>query len=139
MLLGGHLVKSWSTTQAGVALSSGEAEYYGMVKGACVAMGFAAMAAELNVCIKVRVHTDSSAARSICQRSGVGKVRHIAVHLLWLQEKVKDKTIEVWKVHGVRNPADLCTKFLTARQSAQFSERVGLHSKSGRAHSAPMI
>ena len=29
---GSHLVKSWSITQAVIALSSGEAEYYAMVK-----------------------------------------------------------------------------------------------------------
>ena len=30
--LGSHVVKTWSTTQSVIALSSGEAEYYGMVK-----------------------------------------------------------------------------------------------------------
>ena len=30
---GQHAVKSWSTNQAVIALSSGEAEYYGLVKG----------------------------------------------------------------------------------------------------------
>ena len=34
VLLGNHAVKSWSSTQAVIALSSGEAEYYGLVKGA---------------------------------------------------------------------------------------------------------
>ena len=28
-----HIIKSWSTTQSIIALSSGEAEYYGVVKG----------------------------------------------------------------------------------------------------------
>ena len=31
--LGSHTIKSWSTTQAVIALSSGEAEFYGIVKG----------------------------------------------------------------------------------------------------------
>ena len=31
VLFGGHAVKSWSSTQAVIALSSGEAEYYGLV------------------------------------------------------------------------------------------------------------
>ena len=33
MMLGTHVSKSWSTNHAVVALSSGEAEYSGMVKG----------------------------------------------------------------------------------------------------------
>jgi len=33
-MLGNHMVKSWCSTQAIVSLSSGEAEYYGIVLGA---------------------------------------------------------------------------------------------------------
>ena len=32
--LGSHVIRTWSHTQSVIALSSGEAEYYGMVKGA---------------------------------------------------------------------------------------------------------
>ena len=32
VLLGNHLIKSWSSTQSLIALSSGEAEFYGVVK-----------------------------------------------------------------------------------------------------------
>ena len=39
VMWGYHKIKSWSSTQSIVALSSGEAEYYGMVKGASVALG----------------------------------------------------------------------------------------------------
>ena len=39
ILLGTHLIKSWSSTQGNIALSSGEAELYGVVKGACEGLG----------------------------------------------------------------------------------------------------
>ena len=39
LLHGTHLVKHWSTTQKTTALSSGEAELYGVVKGASEALG----------------------------------------------------------------------------------------------------
>ena len=32
LMLGQHLIKSWSTTQVAISLSSGEAEFYGVVK-----------------------------------------------------------------------------------------------------------
>ena len=32
-MLGSHLIKAWSSTQASVALSSGEAEYYSLTIG----------------------------------------------------------------------------------------------------------
>ena len=49
MLHGSHLIKFWSTKQATVALSSGEAEYHGMVEEASQAMGSRATIADLGV------------------------------------------------------------------------------------------
>ena len=34
LLLGNHILKTWSATQASLALSSGEAEFYGIVRAA---------------------------------------------------------------------------------------------------------
>ena len=34
IVVGSHLIKTWSSTQSSVALSSGEAEFYGVVKAA---------------------------------------------------------------------------------------------------------
>ncbi len=42
-MLGDHLVRSWSTAQAVIVLSSGEAEFYYMVKGGAQALGMKAM------------------------------------------------------------------------------------------------
>ncbi len=53
LMLGSHLLKSWSSTQAVIALSSGEAEYYGMVKGASVALGCKAMLSEIGVDVNI--------------------------------------------------------------------------------------
>ena len=39
VMLGDHLIKNWTTTHTVVAISSGEAEYYGMTKGACEGLG----------------------------------------------------------------------------------------------------
>ena len=46
-MLGNHVIKSWSSTQTVVALSSGEAEYYGVTKGACEGIGIAGLIADL--------------------------------------------------------------------------------------------
>ena len=97
---GNHLIKAWSKMQSVVALSSGEAEYYGMVKGASMALGIQSMLKDLGVELKVRLRTDASAAKGIAARRGLGKIRHIEVHQLWLQEKVNNGSIEVMKVKG---------------------------------------
>ena len=39
VMWGKHIIKSWSSTQSVIALSSGEEEDYGMVKGAYVGLG----------------------------------------------------------------------------------------------------
>ena len=74
------MIKTWSTTQSVIALSSGEAEYYGMVKGGSVALGIQSMMKDMgtdrDVRIGVKIHTDASAAKGIATRRGLGKVRH---------------------------------------------------------------
>ena len=46
---------------------------------------------------------DSSAAIAISQRKGCGKLRHINIGQLWIQEKVNAKELEVRKVLGEEN------------------------------------
>ena len=70
-------MKSWSNRQATVATSSGEAEYYAIVKAASEALGIEALARDLGWKAKIQILVDSSAARVIASRTGLGKTRHI--------------------------------------------------------------
>ena len=87
---GGHIIRSWSTGQAVTALSSGEAEYYALVKAASQGIGIRNMMEDLGEkCEKpIEINTDATAAIGIVNRVGIGKVRHIEVNQLWLQEKI---------------------------------------------------
>ena len=58
------------------------------------------------------VYADSSAALAIAKRKGAGKLRHINVSSLWVQEKQDRQEIEYRKVLGTENPADMMTKHL---------------------------
>ena len=111
LMLGNHLIKTWSTHQAVIALSSGEAEYYSMVQAGSVA-GIEAFMADFGVepMGKVAIKTDASAAIGISNRIGIGKVRHIQVNRLWLQEKVAAGRFEVIKASTDQDPADALTK-----------------------------
>ena len=139
ILWGSHCLKTWASTQASVALSSGEAEYYSMVKGASIAMGTRALLDDFGVKVGIRVHTDSSAAKGIASRTGLGKTRHIAVHLLWVQEKVRGKDIELLKCKGTENPADLMTKHLDQAAAYKCMSWWGLTPRTGRSPVAPQI
>ena len=98
---GMHHIKSWATTQTVIAMSSGEAEYYGVVKGACAAIGVVSLLHDLTGRRShVRVKTDSSAARGIAMRRGVGKVRHLEVRTLWLQDQVDRGLVQIAKIAG---------------------------------------
>ena len=48
-MLGTTAVRDWSTNQAVIALSSGEAEYYAALKGASQALGFQSMLKDIGL------------------------------------------------------------------------------------------
>ena len=116
MILGTHAVKSWSSTQTSVALSSGEAEFNGVVRGAGVGLGYQSLLRDLGVNVGLRVWTDSSAAIGICTRQGLGKLRHLDTHTLWIQHAVRLGRVDLRKVDGEVNPADLLTKHSFSRE-----------------------
>ena len=66
-----------------------------------MAMGVQSVLRDLGYEVKIRIRTDASAAKGIASRRGLGKVRHIEVSQLWLQEKVTTGAIEVMKVKVV--------------------------------------
>ena len=134
LMLGSHLIKSWSTTQSQVALSSGEAEYYGVTRAVGTALGFQSLLRDLGVDLKLRAWTDSSATIGICGRTGLGRFRHIDTQCLWLQAQVRSGAVELRKVKGTENPADLFTKHLT---SASVSRRCWACSTAGTETDAP--
>ena len=138
-MFGRHCIKGYSTTQATVAMSSGEAELYAITKGASQALGVMSMAADFGMCLSATVHCDASAALGIVNRQGLGKLRHINVRYLWLQEKVRMKELDVLKVAGTSNPADLMTKNLDAATMWKHLKTLGFYSASGRAELAPRL
>ena len=106
----GGILKTWSSTQASIAQSSGEAEYYALVRAASEALGMRSIMNDLGWDCKFRLLVDSSAAKSIASRTGLGKLRHLEIKLLWLQECVRRGKVVVSKVRGEVNPADVLTK-----------------------------
>ena len=114
-MLGEHLIKTWSATQQAYALSSAEAELYAMVEAVARAKGLGSLAKELGfneLSNVVRLGTGSSAAKSFVCRRGLGRMRHLEIRDLWLQKEVRDGRVEISKIPGVQNPADLMTKVL---------------------------
>ena len=139
MFFGGVAVRGWSSNQGVIAVSSGEAEYYAALKGASSALGFQSMLRDLGVSATIILYTDSSAARGIIHRAGLGKLRHLETGYLWLQSAVKGKKLQVRKVLGAENPADLMTKHLASAEMWNCSDRIRISPEEGRSTAVPQI
>ena len=85
-MVGTHLLKCWSSTHAGVAMSLGEAEFYGAVKGASIGLGMKALYRDIGYIMPLRLWTNSSAAVDTCSRQRLGKLRHLEATSLWIQQ-----------------------------------------------------
>ncbi len=81
---------------------------------------------------EVEIRTDSTAAKAMASRRGVGKVRHIEVAELWIQDKVSSGAMRVYKVKGTENPADALTKSVGKDELHVHCEFAKLRSTDGR-------
>ena len=85
------------------------------------------------------MHSDAAAAIGIARRRGLGKIRHLDVEDLWVQSKVRDKIVDLVKVAGVDNPADILTKYVERPLIQKMLATMGMLQLSGRAKCAPEI
>ena len=76
---GGHLLKSWSSTQKSVTLSSAEAELMAAVKASTETIGMIQMAAEWDLELSGSIYVGSSAALALVERKGNGNLRHVRI------------------------------------------------------------
>ena len=128
-MLGDHCIKTWSATQGAYALSSAEAEFYGMIEGVTRAKGLIGLATELgfeDLSNVVKLGTDSNAAKSFVCKRGLGRMRHLDIRDLWLQKEVEDGRLEIVKVLGTENPADLMTKILGVDEIKERLKRMNI-------------
>ena len=107
------------------ALSSGEAEFNAGVKAIGNVLGVAAYAEDLGAKLECAAGFDSSAALGMLKRTGLGRARHVATPLLWVQAVVADGRCSVYKVKGTENVADLGTKDLTGPKVQEIMQELG--------------
>lgn len=133
----GHtMIRSFCRGQAVIALSSGEAEYYGLVSAASKALGGQSVARDLNVRLSIRIWMDATAGAAIGSRRGLGKVKHIHTVFLWVQQYVTQKLITISKVSATENYADILTEAVTARLIEQMMRLMNFEYRQGESHLA---
>ena len=124
--LGGGTLVMGSRTQTALAMSSAEAEYYGAVTGAAEGLYLRDLFGFLGWELSVRVVGDADAARAVASRRGIGRCRTLDLRTLWLQEKVAAGLIQMGRVAGAVNVADLGTKVLAGPRLRMLAGRAGL-------------
>ena len=137
--LGDHLLRSWSSTQSVIALSSGENEFYALAKGCSQSMGIRSMLADMRFHVQIRLLADATTGKSLVSRRGLGRVRHIDVADLWIQSHVKSGDFDVIKMKNTYNSADMMTKHLCIEDMEKCVHQIGCTYAAGRAGLAPKL
>ena len=137
---GKALPKAWSSTQKFVTLSSGEAELNAAVKASTELLGVLQLAKDWGEEHLVgEVLVDSAAALGTIRRKRCGKLRHVRVGDLWIQEQQDNGDLKFGKVDGENNPADVGTKHLHAEKSRRHMAFVGQRVADGIAEASPKV
>ena len=119
------MLRSWSKEQDAIALSSGEAELYAATFGATVGLGMQSLAADLDIPLKLHMFMDASAEIGALRRQGLGRMRHVEVKELWMQEAITRKRLTLSKVPGKENTSDIGTKPLNEEDLVKIVWAVG--------------
>jgi len=106
--------------------SSGEAELYGASSVVMDGRVVKHLLEWIGYKVYYTLMLDSSAAKAIIQRNGVGKVKHLDIRALWLQQEREEFNLRVEKTPGEKNVADLGTKCHTRVRFLQLREMAGL-------------
>ena len=131
---GKHLLRSTATTQGVLALSSGESEFYAVVKTSSIGSGSVHMVRDMGVKMDtpLEIYMDATAGIGIASRRGVGRIRHIHTPALWLQRTIHEGRVVLNKVKGTVNPADIGTKYVDSKTILQAWKQMGFVLLEGR-------
>ena len=121
------MLRAWSKDQDIIALSSAEAELHAASYGAMQLRGLQSICEDMGIVMSGHVHVDASAAIGVMRRQGLGKLRHIQVRDLWLQQEIKQGRLTVHKIDSKVNPADLGTKPLSWEEIDRHVKILGLY------------
>ena len=92
---------------------------------------------EFDIECDLTVKSDAVAAIGIVKRQGLGRVRHLAVADLWVQQRAKGGEVSYMKLDGKRNTSDMMTKAVEKEVIMRHMQSLGLQWRSGRHEATP--
>jgi hypothetical protein len=127
VLVAGACVLSLCRTQATRALSSCEAELFALGSTCAESMFVVSFLTELGLTEEPpTIYSDSSSALALARKRGQGKLKHIEVRLLALQDWQAQGRVLLAKVGTEDNMADLLTKWTSRAVLDKLLPLVGL-------------
>ena len=121
-----------------IALSSGESELAAVVRGTTEALGVQALLKDFGIDVAISLKSDATAAIGIVKRLGLGRVRHLSVADLWVQQKLRQGGFSVAKWPGTQNPSDMMTKCLGRADISRYMEDLSFCTLIGRPGVSPI-
>ena len=126
-LCGGCVLFQFCRSQRCVSLSSCESEILALAsvtsEGALIQRAVEFLT---GVSCNLTSRSDSSSARSLAQRLGVGRVRHLSSKILWLQAMVKAQQLILAPVPTEVNCSDVGTKALSEKRILAMANMLGV-------------
>ena len=93
--------------------------------------------AEFDIKVDLVIKSDAVAAIGIVKRQGLGRVRHLAVADLWVQQRAKNKEVHYKKLEGSKNSSDMLTKAVDRETLQGHMDRFGFEFRTGRHECTP--
>ena len=85
------------------------------------------------------VYIDSSVALAVVGRKRNGKLRHVKVRCLCIQEKHATGELRYKKVSGAKNPGDVMAKYLAGGKLEDLAQMMSHAPRSGLAEAGPTL
>ena len=113
IMRGKHCLMHWSRTQQLISLSSAEAELNASITAGAEGLLMKHMTEEIGAACTLVVRGDSSANDGIVHRTGTGRIKHLSIRQLWLQERVRNNDLNFQKIPRAVNVSDTQTHHWT--------------------------
>ena len=116
LIFGRAAIKVITKQQQILAKSSAEAELYAVNTMAGEALSMRSILKDMNINVGIVLHVDAKATIGILHRHGLGKMKHLQVQHLWLQEGIRNGNFKILKIPTKDNLADIGTKPLAGER-----------------------
>ena len=119
--------------QTVVSLSSGESDFYAIVRATAHGMQTRQLLCTAGVDAEPEVLSDPSAGRAVVTRTGSGKIRHLELKELWVQQAHRERKFSPGVVDALFNWADIGTKALEASRLDSLVKQMPLRREGRKA------